>query len=117
MKWTHVVIFALICVIVALAWFNIKMKQEILLQEDDVNSTPVVVDTVPPTPTENTPLVEEPTPIPEKPEGNDVGMEYPETDITTGDTFPVACTMDAKICPDGSAVGRVGPNCEFAPCP
>ena len=30
---------------------------------------------------------------------------------------PVACTMDAKICPDGSAVGRVGPNCEFADCP
>jgi len=29
----------------------------------------------------------------------------------------VACTMDAKICPDGSAVGRTGPNCEFAPCP
>lgn len=30
---------------------------------------------------------------------------------------PVACTMDAKICPDGSAVGRIGPNCEFAACP
>ncbi|MFA5131215.1 MAG: GerMN domain-containing protein [Patescibacteria group bacterium] len=30
---------------------------------------------------------------------------------------PVACTMEAKICPDGSAVGRSGPNCEFAPCP
>jgi len=30
---------------------------------------------------------------------------------------PRACTMEAKICPDGSAVGRVGPNCEFAPCP
>ena len=30
---------------------------------------------------------------------------------------PVACTMEAKICPDGSAVGRVGPKCEFAPCP
>lgn len=29
----------------------------------------------------------------------------------------VACTMEAKICPDGSAVGRVGPQCEFAPCP
>ncbi len=29
----------------------------------------------------------------------------------------VACTMDAKICPDGSAVGRTAPNCEFAPCP
>jgi putative hemolysin len=29
----------------------------------------------------------------------------------------VACTMDAKICADGTAVGRIGPNCEFAPCP
>jgi len=29
----------------------------------------------------------------------------------------VACTMEAKICPDGSAVGRQGPNCEFAACP
>jgi len=28
-----------------------------------------------------------------------------------------ACTEEAKICPDGSAVGRGGPNCEFAPCP
>lgn len=30
---------------------------------------------------------------------------------------PIACTMDAMICPDGSAVGREGPNCEFAACP
>lgn len=30
---------------------------------------------------------------------------------------PVACTMEAKICPDGSAVGRTGPQCEFTPCP
>jgi hypothetical protein len=29
----------------------------------------------------------------------------------------VACTMEAKICPDGSAVGRSGPRCEFAKCP
>lgn len=28
-----------------------------------------------------------------------------------------ACTEEAKICPDGTAVGRTGPNCEFAPCP
>jgi len=28
----------------------------------------------------------------------------------------VACTAEAKICPDGSAVGRSGPNCAFAPC-
>lgn len=27
------------------------------------------------------------------------------------------CTTEAKICPDGSAVGRSGPNCEFAACP
>ncbi|MFA5954643.1 MAG: hypothetical protein WC817_03860 [Patescibacteria group bacterium] len=28
-----------------------------------------------------------------------------------------SCTQEAKICPDGSAVGRSGPNCEFAVCP
>lgn len=27
------------------------------------------------------------------------------------------CTQDAKICPDGSAVGRIPPDCDFAPCP
>ncbi len=27
------------------------------------------------------------------------------------------CTQEAKICPDGTGVGRTGPNCEFAPCP
>lgn len=26
------------------------------------------------------------------------------------------CTLDAKMCPDGSYVGRTGPNCEFV-CP
>lgn len=30
---------------------------------------------------------------------------------------PKACTADAKLCPDGSSVGRVPPNCEFTPCP
>jgi len=29
----------------------------------------------------------------------------------------VYCTQDAKLCPDGSYVGRQGPNCEFAQCP
>lgn len=29
----------------------------------------------------------------------------------------VMCTMDAKECPDGSYVGRTGPNCDFSPCP
>jgi len=27
------------------------------------------------------------------------------------------CTLEAMLCPDGSAVGRSGPNCEFAACP
>lgn len=26
------------------------------------------------------------------------------------------CTLDAKLCPDGSYVGRVPPNCEFREC-
>ncbi len=30
---------------------------------------------------------------------------------------PEACTMEAKLCPDGSYVSRTGPNCEFAECP
>lgn len=28
-----------------------------------------------------------------------------------------ACTLEAKVCPDGTAVGRVAPSCDFAPCP
>ncbi len=30
---------------------------------------------------------------------------------------PVGCTREAKQCPDGSYVGRSGPDCEFTPCP
>lgn len=29
----------------------------------------------------------------------------------------VLCTQDARLCPDGSYVGRTGPDCEFSPCP
>lgn len=29
----------------------------------------------------------------------------------------IACTQDAKLCPDGSYVSRTGPKCDFAPCP
>ena len=31
-------------------------------------------------------------------------------------SVPVACTADAMLCPDGSYVGRTGPNCQFV-CP
>jgi len=30
---------------------------------------------------------------------------------------PVACRMDALVCPDGTAVGRTGPSCTFSACP
>ncbi len=30
---------------------------------------------------------------------------------------PVACTQEAKQCPNGSYVSRTGPNCEFTACP
>lgn len=39
-----------------------------------------------------------------------------DVDLNNGGNS-VVCTMDAKLCPDGSYVGRVGPNCEFAACP
>jgi hypothetical protein len=42
--------------------------------------------------------------------------QTPTGQIPAGQT-PKACTMDAKACPDGSYVGRTGPNCEFAACP
>lgn len=36
-------------------------------------------------------------------------------DIDNGE--PYVCTADVKLCPDGSYVGRQGPQCEFAACP
>ncbi len=39
------------------------------------------------------------------------------SNVGSGGTSGVACTDEAKICPDGSAVGRTGPNCSFAACP
>lgn len=50
-------------------------------------------------------------------------MAAPTPDNPTNSPIPpvtdagTICTEEAKICPDGSAVGRSGPNCEFASCP
>lgn len=41
----------------------------------------------------------------------------PNEPMPSPDVTEVSCTLEAKLCPDGSAVGRVGPDCEFAPCP
>jgi len=53
-----------------------------------------------------------------------IGINKPKPSIpplvTPTESAPsqgVACTMEARLCPDGSAVGRMPPNCEFAPCP
>ncbi len=39
------------------------------------------------------------------------------TDALTLESEVFACDGDAKICPDGSSVGRYGPACEFIDCP
>ena len=30
---------------------------------------------------------------------------------------PIACTLDVYTCPDGTSLGREGPDCEFPECP
>ncbi len=42
-------------------------------------------------------------------------MTTPVAEVPT--PTPQACTQEAKICPDGSSVGRTGPQCDFAECP
>lgn len=60
--------------------------------------------------------------------GNEVMESYPRQCINNGEHFVEEitvsdpgevydCDADAMICPDGSAVGRTGPNCEFEKCP
>ena len=44
-------------------------------------------------------------------------LNYSIWQLNTSDSGQVACTQEAKLCPDGSYVGRTGPNCEFALCP
>jgi len=50
------------------------------------------------------------------PVGEDTDDVASATDLQ-GDEASVACTADAQICPDGSAVGRTGPDCAFSECP
>lgn len=33
------------------------------------------------------------------------------------DNEQIFCTQDAMLCPDGSSVGRIAPDCNFTPCP
>ena len=46
-----------------------------------------------------------------------LGTRHTDFEILFPHEEGVFCTADAKICPDGTAVGRTGPHCDFAPCP
>lgn len=50
--------------------------------------------------------------------GNETRAKIKNITCSKVDTpSPVACTMDVKMCSDGSSVGRVAPSCSFAACP
>lgn len=59
--------------------------------------------------------------IPEEEKETPQGLEEPNKTapkpVRPSLPEPTACTMDAFICPDGTAVGRTGPNCTFPACP
>lgn len=44
------------------------------------------------------------------------GFFYRNVAEHTGAPVSAVCTEEAKICPDGSTVGRTGSSCDFAPC-
>lgn len=46
-----------------------------------------------------------------------VGAVYVFARIGVEHSSGVACTEEAKVCPDGSSVSRTGLHCEFAACP
>ncbi len=37
--------------------------------------------------------------------------------LTENRTEEIACPADARLCPDGTALGRTGPSCTFPACP
>jgi hypothetical protein len=38
-------------------------------------------------------------------------------DVSLASAGEIPCTVEARLCPDGSSVGRIPPSCDFAPCP
>ena len=49
--------------------------------------------------------------------GATAGRGGGSSDGNDGTPGPIACTQEAKVCDDGSAVGRNGPECKFDACP
>jgi hypothetical protein len=52
---------------------------------------------------------------------NATSKDIPNDALVQTSPVPTAsegvCTLDVMICPDGSSVGRIAPNCEFEACP
>lgn len=46
-----------------------------------------------------------------------IAITYDRKEAAISTPQPVVCTQEAKQCPDGSYVGRTGPQCQFADCP
>lgn len=63
----------------------------------------------------NPPLAS-PTSLPTQPFSSPTISSQQPISITPEEN-EVFCTQDAKMCPDGSFVGRGGPSCEFRKCP
>lgn len=105
-----------LCVVLLVGVVGLVMFERTAYAPEPSEGQSVSVDTLPQVPPDVEPIVDEypepepgdtPAPLPD-----DVGEPLPPIPDE-----PVACTMEAKMCPDGSFVGRTGPNCEFAPCP
>lgn len=90
---------------------SFKKKQNSVLPEA---ATPVIDE-----PISDIPLPPSPPSIPDLPSPPPLlDVMNPPVETAYSDTDPtVACTMDAKVCPDGSYVGRIPPNCDFEACP
>jgi hypothetical protein len=104
-NFTAIIITALLCatVIALMLLFEPGAPGEMPATGTTTEPTPSDIDELPPAPNslEGVDTLDEPL------------LESPQDD----DAEMIACTMDAKECPDGSFVGRVPPSCEFAACP
>lgn len=56
-------------------------------------------------------MIQEPGTVKDMPA--QIPQDYPKSIPPAPPKTETICTMDAKQCPDGTWVGRTGPNCEF----
>lgn len=116
--------FIIVC-IALLIGIGVGFSLSILIQPDFA-AAPVVSPELPAVLLENA-TATNPTTLPVEPSQHidqvRTGVTETVTDVPVETETPrapedtIMCTMDAKICPDGSGVGRVPPSCAFAPCP